>query len=280
MTALHLAPPPAESLAARARWAVVDCWTIVWQEITHVVRQPSMFAWQLGFPIVMVLMFVYVFGSAMDVTGQGAGEGYLEYAMPGLFVLTMAFGFMNTAFAVALTKEKGFIDRFRSMPMASSAVVTGRGLADLIHAIIDLAILVMIALILGWRTGGSLAATLAGFALLLWLRLALIFVGIFLGLLVKNTEMAGNLFALAFPFGMISSVFAPPHLMPGWLGAIAAWNPVSATAGALRELFQSAPVTGGYWIEQHTVAAAVIWPALISAVFLPAAVRRYWRLAR
>ena len=97
---------------------------------------------------------------------------------------------------------------------------------------------------------------------------------------VKNTEMAGNLFALAFPFGMISSVFAPPHLMPGWLGAIAAWNPVSATAGALRELFQSAPVTGGYWIEQHTVAAAVIWPALISAVFLPAAVRRYWRLAR
>jgi len=280
VTALHLAPPPAESLAARARWAVVDCWTIVWQEITHVVRQPSMFAWQLGFPIVMVLMFVYVFGSAMDVTGQGAGEGYLEYAMPGLFVLTMAFGFMNTAFAVALTKEKGFIDRFRSMPMASSAVVTGRGLADLIHAIIDLAILVMIALILGWRTGGSLAATLAGFALLLWLRLALIFVGIFLGLLVKNTEMAGNLFALAFPFGMISSVFAPPHLMPGWLGAIAAWNPVSATAGALRELFQSAPVTGGYWIEQHTVAAAVIWPALISAVFLPAAVRRYWRLAR
>ena len=280
MTALHLAPPPAESLAARARWAVVDCWTIVWQEITHVVRQPSMFAWQLGFPIVMVLMFVYVFGSAMDVTGQGAGEGYLEYAMPGLFVLTMAFGFMNTAFAVALTKEKGFIDRFRSMPMASSAVVTGRGLADLIHAIIDLAILVMIALILGWRTGGSLAATLAGFALLLWLRLALIFVGIFLGLLVKNTEMAGNLFALAFPFGMITSEFAPPHLMTGWLGAIAAWNPVSATAGALRELFQSAPVTGGYWIEQHTVAAAVIWPALISAVFLPAAVRRYWRLAR
>jgi hypothetical protein len=101
---------------------VVDCWTVVVQEMTHLFRQPSTFAWQLGFPIVMVLMFVYVFGSAKDVSGRGAGAGYLEFAMPGLFAMTMAFGFMNTAFTVAITKEKGCIDRFRSMPMASSAV--------------------------------------------------------------------------------------------------------------------------------------------------------------
>src|SRR5690606_41241006 len=122
MTTLDVTPAADDTPGSRIKWAAVDSWTIVLQELTHLVRQPSMFAWQLGFPIVMVLMFVYVFGSAMDVTGQGAGEGYLEYAMPGLFVLTMAFGFMNTAFAVALTKEKGFIDRFRSMPIASSAV--------------------------------------------------------------------------------------------------------------------------------------------------------------
>lgn len=269
-----------DRLTTRAKWAVLDCWTIVWQELSHLLRQPSTFAWQLGFPIVMVLMFVYVFGSAMDVTGQGAGAGYLDFAMPGLFAMTMAFGFMNTAFAVALIKEKGFIDRFRSMPMASSAVVTGRGTADILHAAVDLAILVGIALVLGWRSGGSLAATLGAFALLLWLRLALIFVGIFVGLLVKNTEAAGNLFAVAFPFGMISSVFVPPNFMPSWLGTVAAWNPVSATAGAIRELFQTPAVAGGYWIEQHTIVAALLWPAVITAIFLPLAVRRYQALRR
>ncbi|MEH1130455.1 ABC transporter permease [Micromonospora sp. CPCC 206061] len=280
MTTVDSLPNTDDSLANRAKWAVADSWTVVLQELTHLVRQPSTFAWQLGFPIVMVLMFVYVFGSAMDVSGQGAGEGYLDYAMPGLFAMTMAFGFMNTAFAVALTKEKGFIDRFRSMPMASSAVVTGRGVADVIHATVDLTILVVIALVLGWRPGGGLGDTLAAFALLLWLRLALIFVGIHLGLLVKNSEMAGNLFALAFPFGMVSSVFAPPDLMAGWLGGIAAWNPVSSTAGAIRALFDSPAVPSGYWIEDHAIAAAVIWPAVILAGFLPLAVRRYQRLSR
>ncbi|GLI03631.1 ABC transporter permease [Phytohabitans aurantiacus] len=280
MTTVDLVPDTDDSLASRTKWAVVDSWTVVLQELTHLVRQPSTFAWQLGFPIVMVLLFVYVFGSAMDVSGQGAGEGYLDYAMPGMFTLTMAFGFMNTAFAVAMTKEKGFIDRFRSMPMASSAVVTGRGVADIIHATVDLTILVMIALVLGWRPGGGLGDTFAAFALLLWLRLALIFVGIFLGLLVKNTEMAGNLFALAFPFGMLSSVFSPPDLMPGWLGAIAAWNPVSSTAGAIRDLFASPAVASGYWIEDHAMTAALIWPALIIAAFVPLAIRRYQHLSQ
>lgn len=281
MTTVDTRSPDAEeSLANRARWAVLDCWTVVLQELTHLVRQPSTFAWQLGFPIVMVLLFVYVFGSAMDVSGQGPGAGYLDFAMPGLFAMTMAFGFMNTAFAVTLTKEKGFIDRFRSMPMASSAVVTGRAVADIIHATVDLVILVAIALVLGWRSGGTLGATLGAFALLLWLRLALIFVGIFLGLLVKNTEAAGNLFALAFPFGMISSVFTPPDLMPGWLGAIAAWNPVSATAGAIRELFASPAVTSGYWIEDQAMMAAILWPTAIAIAFLPLAVWRFQRLSR
>jgi ABC-type multidrug transport system permease subunit len=280
MTTFDLAPDTDDSMASRAKWAVIDCWAVVLQELAHLVRQPSTFAWQLGFPIAMVLMFVYVFGSAMDVSGRGAGAGYLEYAMPGLFAMTMAFGFMNTAFVVAHTKEKGFIDRFRSMPMASSAVVTGRGVADIIHATVDLAILGAIALVLGWRSGGGTAATLAAFGLLLWLRLALIFVGIYLGLLVKNTEMAGNLFAVAFPVGMVSSVFTPPDLMPGWLGAVAAWNPVSSTATAIRELFVSPPVTSGYWIEEHAIAAAVLWPAIITAAFLPLAVRSYQRLSR
>lgn len=278
--ALELVPDSDDSWRNRARWAVLDCWTIVGQEFAHLMRRPSAFGWQLGFPIVTVLLFVYVFGSAMDVAGQGAGSGYLEFAMPGMFAMTMAFGFMNTAFAVALMKEKGFIDRLRSMPMASSAVVTGRAVADLLQAAVDLAVLAVIALVLGWRPGGSLAATVGAFGLLLWLRLALIFVGIWLGLVVKNTEAAGNLFALAFPFGMISSVFTPPDLMPGWLGAIAAWNPVSSTATAIRELFVSPAVASGFWIENHALAGAFLWPVAIMAVFVPLAVRQYQQLGR
>jgi ABC-2 type transport system permease protein len=285
MTATPTTPtlPDETSLASRARWVVQDTWTIVLQEFLHLVRQPSTFAWQLGMPVVMVLMFVYVFGSAMDVTGMGAGVGYVDYAMPGMFAMTIAFGFMNTAFPVALNKEKGFMDRFRSMPMSSSAVVTGRGVADIVLAAIDLAVIVAIALAIGWRPGGSLAETLAAFALLLWLRFALIFVGIWIGLRVKNTEAAGNLFAVAFPLGFISSVFAPPDMMPGWLGTVAAWNPVSSTAGAIRELFHTPgvdAVASSYWIDGHAIAGALLWPVALMAIFVPLAVRQFQNLSR
>jgi ABC-2 type transport system permease protein len=256
----------------RAYWAVVDCATIVRTELLHLVKEPSIVAWQLGFPIVSVLLFVYVFGSAMVV---GDGTDYVSYAMPGMFAMTMAFGFMNTAYAVAIGKEKGVVDRFRSMPMAPSAVVTGRGVSDVLHAALDLAILAVIALVIGWRSNGSPAATLAAFALLLWLRFALIWIGVYLGLLVKNQEAAGNLFAVAFPFAMVSSVFTPPHLMPDWLGAVALWNPVSSTATAIRELFGNPIATGDSWVENHAVPMAVLWPIVITAIFLPLAVRAY-----
>lgn len=269
-----------ETFGYRVKWTIHDYRAIVGQEFTHLVRQPANFAWQLGFPIVMVLLFVYVFGSAMDVTGQGAGVDYVAFAMPGMFAMTMAFGFMNTAFAVADMKEKGFIDRIRSMPMASSAAVVGRNIADTIQAAVDLAVLAGIALLIGWRSDGTAAETIAAFGLLLWLRFALIWVGVWIGLLVKNTEQAGNLFALAFPFGMISSVFTPPELMPDWLGTIALWNPVSATATSIRELFGNPLPIGDSWPETHAMAAAVIWPVIISAIFLPLAVRRFRNLGR
>jgi ABC-2 type transport system permease protein len=267
-----------QTVAANRRmyWAMADCWTMVRRGLLYYQRQPSTIAWQLGFPIVSVLLFVYVFGSAMDI---GAGD-YKSYAMPGMFAMTMAFGFMNTAWAVALDKEKGVTDRFRSMPMAPSAVVSGRGVSDVIGAGIDLFVLAVIALVVGWRPGGTLLQALYAFALLLFLRFALIWIGVYLGLLVPNQEAAGNLFAVAFPFGMISSVFTPPSLMPDWLGAIAMWNPVSSTANAARELFGNPLPTGDSWIEQHAMMMSVVWPVVITLVFLPLAVRRYQRLGR
>lgn len=262
-------------VTSRAYWTVADCWTIVQRDLTHLIKQPSQIAWQLGFPIVSVLLFVYVFGSAMNV---GDGTDYVSYAMPGMFAMTMAFGFMNTAVAVVIDKERGVTDRFRSMPMSPTAVVTGRGVSDVVHAALDLLVLAVIALAIGWRSDGGFVASLAAFVLLLWLRFALIWIGAYLGLITPNQESAGNLFAVAFPFGMVSSVFTPPHLMPEWLGAIAMWNPVSSTANAIRELFGNPVPSGGSWIEEHALLMAVVWPVVITAIFLPLAVRKFRQL--
>lgn len=221
---------PRDRSERHAFWALADSWTITVRELTHLTRQPSLIAWQLGFPIVSVLLFVYVFGSAMEI---GGGADYLSYAMPGMFAMTMAFGFMA-----------------------------------------------VIAVVIGWRSDGGLPATLGAFALLIWLRFALIWIGVVLGLAVRNQEAAGQLFAVTFPFGMVSSVFTPPSLMPGWLGAIAMWNPVSSTANAVRELFGNPVATGGGWIESNALLMAVVWPLLIVAVFLPLAVRQFHRQAR
>jgi ABC-2 type transport system permease protein len=265
------APAPGER---RMYWAIADCWTIVRRGLIHLIRQPSQIAWRLGFPIVSVLLFVYVFGSAMDVDG---GTDHTAYAMPGMFAMTMAFGFMNTALMV--DKERGD----RPLSLDADVAVGGRhgtrrvrrgarharscGAGDH-RARHRLAL------------GGGLPATLAAFGLLLWLRFSLIWIGVYLGLITPNQEAAGNLFAVASPFGMISSVFTPPHLMPDWLGAIAMWNPVSSTANAVRELFGNPLAGGGSWIEQDALLMAVVWPILITAVFLPLAVRRYQRLSR
>lgn len=266
-----------QSVGSRMRWAVIDCWSLVWRQLLYYRQQPTIILWQLGFPIVSVLLFVYVFGSAMDI---GGGADYTSFAMPGMFAMTMAFGFMNTAYAMVIDKEKGVTDRFRSMPIARSAVVTGRGVGDVLGAAVDLAVLAVIAVVVGWRSEGGVLGTLLAFLLLLWLRFALIWIGIYLGMMVPTQEQAGNLFAIAFPFGMLSSVFTPPSLMPDWLGFIAMWNPVSSTANATRDLFGNPVPLGDSWIEQNAMLMAVAWPVIITAIFLPLAVRKYQRLSR
>ncbi|GAA2599380.1 MULTISPECIES: ABC transporter permease [Streptomyces] len=260
----------------RLYWLFADCGNIVRRGLTHYQRQPVNIAWQLGFPILSVLLYGYVFGSAMTVPGGG---DYKDFLMPGMFVMTMAFGFINTATVVVYDSTKGVIDRFRSMPMASSAVVAGRGVTDLVVACAELTILMLTALAMGWRPEGGWAF-LAAFGLLLWLRFALIWLGVWLGLLVPNPEAAGGLFAVAFPLTMISSIFVAPQLMPDWLGWVAAWNPISSTAAAARDLFGT-PVGGGdSWVEQHALLMAAVWPAVLTAIFLPLAVRRFQRLSR
>jgi ABC-type multidrug transport system permease subunit len=167
------------------------------------------------------------------------------------------------------------------MPMAQSAVVIGRSTADIVNSVLELAVLVACGLLVGWSADTGPLPTLAAFGLLLLLRFAMIWVGIYLGLIV-SPEAAGSTWALLFPLTMISNTFVSPSQMPAWLGTVAEWNPLSATVGAVRQLFGNTvpELVGGSWAAQNALLLAVAWPVLIVAVFLPLAVRRYNAVAR
>jgi ABC-type multidrug transport system permease subunit len=164
--------------------------------------------------------------------------------------------------------------------MARSAVLAGRAVADMLSSVLGLAVLLACGLAVGWRWHGSAADTLAAVGLLLLLRFALVWVGVYLGLLVRNPEAVVAVQVLVWPLGFLSNAIAPTATMPGWLGAVAEWNPLSATASATRELFGNPGWGGASWADQHALALAVAWPLLILAVFLPLAVRRWQRLSR
>jgi ABC-2 type transport system permease protein len=271
------APAMPETPVDRMRWTVVDGWTITRRDLAHWARQPAPVVVGLLFPVMVVLMFGYLFGGAMSVPGGG---DYREFLMPGMFALTMAFGIEATMTAVTSDAAKGVTDRFRSMPMARSAVVVGRSAADMLNSTLGLAVMIACGLLVGWRWHGGAGDALLGAGLLLLLRFAFIWVGIYLGLLLQNPEAVMAVQILVWPLGFLSNAIAPTATMPGWLGTIAEWNPLSATVSATRELFGNPGWGGDSWIAQHPLLMAVVWPLLILAVFLPLAVRRYQRLSR
>lgn len=253
------------------KWALVDGWTITGRELAHWAREPFTVLVNLAFPVMVLLMFGYLFGGAMVVPGGG---DYREFLLPGMFALTMAFGVEATFTKVSTDVNRGVTDRFRSMPMAPSAVVTGRSAADMLDSALGLALMILVGLAMGWRWHNGLPAALAAIGLLLLLRFALLWLGIYLGLLLKRPEAVMALQILIWPIGFLSSVFVPPSSMPGWLGTIAEWNPISATAAAARQLFGNPG-----WEQGAVLWPAVVWPLVLIAVFFPLSVRRYQRLS-
>ena len=259
-------------------WMLADSWTITRRTLTHWRMQPGLMVFNWFFPVLMLLMFGGLLGGAMETP---EGSSYYELLVPGIFALAMLFGLEGTMTAVTQDKEKGVTDRFRSLPMSSAAVVLGRCVADMLDSVVTLLVLVATGLLLGWRWHEGLLAALAAFGLLLLLRYALLWVGIFIGLTVKNAQSVTMVQVLVWPIGFLSSAFVATSTMPAWLGTIAQWNPLSATATASRSLFGNPdPSATATWIGTHASMAALLAPALLIAVFLPLSAHKYRTLSR
>ena len=264
----------------RLGWAVAGSWVVARRYLTRLVRKPDEVVGTLMIPVLAVLLFGFVFGEALGAAMGVGGDQYRDFLMPGLFALTMAFGIGNTTIAVVSDVGRGVVDRFRTLPMAPSALLVGRSMADVAAALVDLAVLVGMGLLIGWRWHLGVGAALAALGLLLLLRLAFTWIGIWLGLLVRGPEAAMKFFALVFPLAMVAETFVPTEMVPGWVAPVAEWNPLSATVLACRELFGNTVVTGQEWVAQNAVLMAVVWPLVLLAVFVPLSVARYRRLSR
>ncbi|MFE9957506.1 ABC transporter permease [Micromonospora sp. NPDC005299] len=271
---------------SRARWAAADTAVLTRRTLAHWARRPGEVLVGLLFPVLLLLMFGYLFGGAMALPdGGGAlalsdGADYREFLLPGMVAMTMLFGVETTYTAVAVDTARGVTDRFRSLPMSRAAVVTGRAVADLLHSAVALAVVLACGVLVGWQPHRGPLAALAAVALLLLLRFALIWLGVYLALLLRRPETVAALQILVWPLGFASNAFVAPATMPGWLAAVAAWNPLSATVAAARDLFGNPGWGAGSWPAEHAVALAVAWPLLLVAVFLPLSVRRWQRLGR
>jgi ABC-2 type transport system permease protein len=257
---------------SRVGWALADAWTITVRDLQHWRLQPGPVIIGWLFPIMIVLMFGLLFGGAIRTPG---GASYFDFLMPGMFTTTMLFGLETTMIAVTIDAARGVTDRFRSLPISASAVVLGRCFADLLNSIVGLAVMIVAGLLLGWRWHAGLGAAGAAVGLLLLLRFALLWVGIYMGLRARGPESVASVQILVWPVSFLSNVYVDPATMPVWLGAIAQWNPLSATTSAIRQLFLNPGWQGESWATQHSLWLAIAWPALLVAIFLPLSVRSY-----
>ncbi|WP_282703988.1 ABC transporter permease [Streptomyces sp. CC219B] len=240
-------------------------------------RIPEMVIFGLIQPIMFVVLFSYVFGGSMNIGGTTDPSVYREFLMAGIFAQTVTFATAGAGAGIADDMHKGLIDRFRSLPMARGAVLTGRTLADLVQTALTLFVLAMVALLVGWRTHTSVGEVLAAFALLLLLGYAFTWVGALIGLSVRTPEAAtsGGLIWL-FPVTFISNAFVDSNRMTPWLRHVADWNPFSATVQACRELFGNPGVSpSDAWPMQHPVWASLIYSVLIIVIFRTLSVRKY-----
>ena len=256
--------------------AIADGHVVAKRNVIKIKRVPEILVFVLLSPIMFVLLFAYVFGSAIDVPGD---VSYREFLIAGIFAQTAIFGATATGAGMAEDMQKGIIDRFRSLPMSRSAVLVGRTASDIGSNEVSIVIMAGTGLLVGWRIRTSVWDALAGFALLLLFAYAFSWVMAYVGLLVPSPEVVNNAsFIVIFPLTFIANTFVPSESLPTVLRVFAEWNPVSAVTQSARNLFGNTnPVDPppDVWSLQNPELYTLIWVAIILAVFVPLANRQY-----
>ena len=258
--------------------AVTDGLLVGWRNLKRIPRIPELAIFAILQSIMFVLLFAFVFGGAIPIPGGG---DYTVFLMPGIFAQTIVFAAATTAIGMTDDVNKGIIDRFRSLPMSRSAVLTGRTFSDVIYNAGILVVLMLTGFAVGWRVE-SLPALVAGFGLLLVFAYAMAWLGVWLGLNVPTVEVGQQvIFTTLFPITFISNVFVPPQALPSWLQPIAEWNPTSTLTAALRELWGNPnPAASQSLAAQEPILVTLIWVVVIVAIFAPLGVRRYRSMSR
>ncbi len=249
-------------------YALSDTVVLAKRNLLRIPRAPDLLISFTVQPIMFVVLFVYVFGGAIETPGF---EDYTDFLMPGIIVQTMSFGGFVTALGLAEDLKKGLVDRFRSLPMSRSAVLSGRTLADVATNCVSLAVMISVGLLVGFTFSASALEIVAGIGLMLLFGYAFSWVFAFFGLTASSAEAAQAIgFMAIFPLTFASSSFVPVESMPGWLEAFAEVNPFTTMTDAMRSLWVDTPAGDDIW-------GAVLWCVGLIAVFAPLSVARYRR---
>ena len=249
------------------------------RNLIRIKRVPDILVFTTMSPIMFILLFGYVFGSAITVPGIN----YKEFLIPGIFAQTVIFGSTITGAGLAEDIQKGVIDRFRSLPMARSAVLFGRTASDVLNNIITIVVMSITGLIIGWRISTNFFHAAAGFLLLLLLAYAFSWIMAYVGLIVPSPEVVNNAsFMTIFPVTFIANTFVPTNNFPAVLKAVANWNPVSTVTQSARDQFgntSAAMPPPHSWSMQHPAVYTLFWIAGILVVFVPLSIHRYKKVA-
>jgi ABC-2 type transport system permease protein len=249
------------------------------RNLIKIKRVPDLLVFSTLSPIMFVLLFAFVFGSAIPIEGVN----YREFLMAGIFAQTVVFGATITGASLAEDLQKGVIDRFRSLPMSQSAVLVGRTAADVANNIIVLVVMSITGLVVGWRIRGSFLDAVVAYLLLLLFAYAISWIMAVVGLLVRTPEVVNNAsFIVIFPLTFIANTFVPIDNFPTVLKAIAEWNPVSSVTLAARDLFGNLgpnPPAQTAWSLQNPALYTVLWSVVILAIFVPLAVSQFKKAA-
>jgi ABC-2 type transport system permease protein len=255
--------------------AIADGLAIARRNAIKIRRVPDIMTFVIFAPVMFVLLFAYVFGSAIEVPGMS----YREFMLAGIFTQTTIYGASLTGLGLVEDLQKGIIDRFRTLPMSPSAVLIGRTTSDVIANVISLVVMVVVGVVVGWRVHTSPQEVALGFLLLLLFAYALSWVMAVVGLAIRTPEAYNSASAIViFPMSFIANTFVATTNLPGPLKVVAEWNPASAVTQAARELFgntSAAMPVPDAWPLQHPVLASLLWTALILAVFVPLGTWRY-----